>query len=201
MDIRVMLMDDNEVFRRGLMQLIDQAPWGHVIAQTGSMDECLRTIGAVKPDILLLDFYISRGEKSFAYVNRLKELSPTTKIVMLTMSDEDVDVHESTRYPVDGYLLSSSPFSQIEQGILDVYSGKVVLASSLGASLYRHLLERSNLEALTMREREILSLVQQGKTNREIAAQLFVSEFTVKAHVSNILEKTGCSKRSELASL
>lgn len=194
-------MDDNGIFRRGLAQLIDQSEWGEVAGESGEIRDCINRLASIRPDVLLLDLYIGRGEKSFDYIPQLKEASPETKIVLLTMSQDDIDIATSTRYGLSGYLLSSSSFETIERGILAACSGKVVLDEGLGVKLYEHLMKRSSLQALSIREKEILELVRQGKSNKEIAQALYISEFTVKAHVSNILGKVGATRRSELLDL
>ena len=196
-----MLMDDNEVFRKGLVQLINQTKWGFVCADTGSISECKTLLGRYRPDVLLLDIYIGGEDKSFEHIPRLKAQSPNTKIIILSVSKENDDIQLSARYPISGYLLSSSPFSKIERAILDVAKDRVVLSDELGPQIFAYMLSHSADKALTYREKEVLKLVQEGLSNREIGQRLFISEYTVKAHVRNILEKTGSSRRKELIDL
>ena len=198
MSLKIMIIDDHELFRKGLIQLIDQAGWGRVVADADNAPDGLLALENHKPDILLLDLYIERNTTSFPFISQIKAISPHTKNVLLTVSEDEKDILEASNYQVDGYLLKSTPFSQLEIYLQEIARGKVIISDSLASSLFRELQNKNQTQSLSLREREVLALIKRGKPNRDIAAALFISENTVKIHVSNILEKMGVRKRSEL---
>jgi len=196
--LRIMIIDDHELFRKGLIQLINQTIWGQVVADAGNISDGLVMMGDVLPDILLLDLYLGRNTRSFDYISKLKDISPNTKIVLLTVSEDEKDIWGASEYQIDGYLLKSTPFSELELYLQEIWRGKVIISDSLGSSLFRELQQKHIAQNLSSREREVLQLIRQGKTNKDIAATLFISENTVKIHVSNILDKMCVRRRSEL---
>jgi len=196
--LRIMIIDDHELFRKGLIQLINQTIWGQVVADAGNISDGLVMMGDVLPDILLLDLYLGRNTRSFDYISKLKDISPNTKIVLLTVSEDEKDILGASEYQIDGYLLKSTPFSELELYLQEIWRGKVIISDSLGSSLFRELQQKHIAQNLSSREREVLQLIRQGKTNKDIAATLFISENTVKIHVSNILDKMCVRRRSEL---
>lgn len=197
----IMIIDDNEIFRRGLVQLIHQAGWGRVVAEADNMEAGVDMLKAQHPDLLILDLYIDADHKCFDHISAIKERLPAMKIIILTVSEEQYDIFEATQYQIDGYLLKSAPFSQLERDIQDIYNGKIIISNSLGGMLFRYLQTRNEYSILSMREREVLALLRQGMTNKSIAQKLFISENTVKIHVSNIFAKLNVKKRSELLDL
>jgi len=196
--LRIMMIDDHELFRKGLLQLINQTEWGQVVADTGRIADGIQAIQAAQPDILLLDLYLDRSTTSFDYIAQLKDLSPQTKIVLLTVSEDEKDILTASEHQIDGYLLKSTPFSELELYLQEIWRGKVIISDSLGSSLFKELQQKHVAQNLSTREREVLALIRQRKTNKDIAAALFISENTVKIHVSNILDKMGVHRRSEL---
>ena len=198
MALRVMVIDDHEIFRKGIIQLLNQTQWGQVVAEAETIPKGLKLIDSVQPDVLLLDLYVDRNVKSFEFINKIKCLSPKTKVILLTISEDEKDVFEASQHKVDGYLLKSTNFSQLEACIQDIWKGETIISESLGSTLFKELQIKSTTQNLSSREREVLALVKQGKTNKTIASELFISEYTVKIHVSNILKKMNVRKRNEL---
>jgi len=193
-----MVIDDHEIFRKGIIQLLNQTQWGQVVSEAETIQKGLALIGNVLPDVLLLDLYVDRSTKSFDYINEIKSLSPKTKVILLTISEDEKDVFEASQHKVDGYLLKSTNFSQLEAYIQDIWKGETIISESLGSTLFKELQTKNTTQNLSTREREVLVLVKQGKTNKAIATALFISEYTVKIHVSNILKKMSVRKRHEL---
>ena len=198
MKLTIMIIDDHEIFRKGIIQLINQTNWGRVVAEAENLHSGLKLIRETKPDVLLLDLYIDRDVKSFEAVAKIKSLSPLTKVILLTVSEDEKDIYEASQYKVDGYLLKSTSFTKLEAYIQDIWKGNIIISDSLGSSLFKELQTKYSTKNLSLREREVLSLVKQGLTNKDIALRLCISEYTVKIHVSNILGKMGARKRSQL---
>ena len=196
-----MSIDDHEVFRSGLIQLINQSDWGTVVAEADTPTLALERIKSASPDILLLDLYLGNHTKSYDFISELKHLSPKTKIILLTVSEDEKDIYEASQYDVDGYLLKSTPFSQLESAILNIWNGEVIISERLGSTLFKELQNKKQLQGLSKRERNVFRLIQKNMTNKEIAAELNISENTVKIHVGNVLYKMGVNKRSELSNL
>jgi two-component system nitrate/nitrite response regulator NarL len=198
MVLSVMIIDDHEIFRKGIIQLLNQTKWCQVAAEAETIQAGLELVKKVKPDILLLDLYIDRNTKSFGYIDEIKSLSPKTKVILLTISEDEKDIFQATQHKVDGYLLKNTNFTQLEAYVQDIWKGETIISDSLGSTLFKELQTQSTTHSLSMREKEVLALVKKGRTNKAIAADLFISEFTVKIHVSNILRKMSVRKRNEL---
>ena len=197
--IKIAIIDDHELFRSGLSQLINQTGWGCVVGQASDIASGLKMLQESGPDILLLDLYLRHSEKSFASVEEMSKLCPDIKIVFLTVSEDEDDIFEATKYPnIYGYILKSTPFSELEKHILSVNEGKTIVSNVLASSMFRSLQQQNNISVLSTREKEILGLIKLGLSNKEIAKALFISENTVKVHVSNIFEKLNVTKRSQL---
>ncbi|MDD3654397.1 MAG: response regulator transcription factor [Desulfotomaculaceae bacterium] len=198
MTLGIVVIDDHEIFRRGLIQLLNQTEWAEVLADADNLVDGIELIKKLRPDILLLDLYINHDKKSFEAIPKIKAISPDTNVILLTVSDNEKDVFEASQYKVDGYLLKSTPFSKLEDSIQNIWKGDVLISDSLGSTLFKGLQNKYNSQSLSLREREILALIKKGMTNKDIASALFISENTVKIHVSNILKKMGVHKRTEM---
>jgi len=198
MKLSIVLIDDHDIFRRGLIQLINQTEWGEVLADSDNLTAGIELIKNIRPNILLLDLYINRNTKSFDSLHEIHALSPSTKVILLTVSEYEKDIIEASQYNIDGYLLKSMPFPRLESDIKKIWEGNVLLSDSLGSVLFKELQSKNSLQNLSLREREVLELIKQGKSNKHIASVLFISENTVKIHVSNILKKIGVHKRTSI---
>jgi two-component system, NarL family, nitrate/nitrite response regulator NarP len=198
MKLSIVLIDDHDIFRRGLIQLINQTEWGEVLADSDNLTAGIELIKNIRPNILLLDLYINRNTKSFDSLHEIHALSPSTKVILLTVSEYEKDIIEASQYNIDGYLLKSMPFPRLESDIKKIWEGNVLLSDSLGSILFKELQSKNSLQNLSLREREVLELIKQGKSNKYIASVLFISENTVKIHVSNILKKIGVHKRTSI---
>jgi two-component system NarL family response regulator len=201
--VRVVLVDDQELFRRGLTMLLGVEEDIEVVGEAGDGVSAVDLVAATAPDVVLLDVRMPKRSGLQACI-RIKELVPTTKIVMLTVSDEEGDLYEAVKNGASGYLLKDSSIDEVAQAIRVVAEGQSLISPSMAAKLIDEFKEMSRSDRdqamtpkLTDRELEVLRLVAKGLNNREAASQLFISENTVKNHVRNILEKLQLHSRME----
>jgi two-component system NarL family response regulator len=201
--VRVLVVDDQELFRRGLIMLLGGDTDIEVVGEAA--DGVTATELAVKtaPDVILLDVRMPRRTGVEA-CRAIKEVVPAAKIIMLTVSDEEADLYESVKNGASGYLLKDSSIEEVAQAIRVVNEGQSLISPSMAVKLIDEFKQMSKPEReqgpglrLTDRELEVLRLVAKGLNNREVAKELFISENTVKNHVRNILEKLQLHSRME----
>ncbi len=201
--IRVILADDQELFRRGLTMLLSQEPDIEVVAEAGDGIAATDLATSMAPDVVLLDVRMPR-RSGIEACRAIKEANPSAKVIMLTVSDEEADLYEAVKGGAAGYLLKDSSIEEVAQGIRVVADGQSLISPSMAVKLIDEFKQMSKPERsqvpglrLTERELEVLRLVATGMNNREIAKQLFISENTVKNHVRNMLEKLQLHSRME----
>jgi two-component system NarL family response regulator len=201
--VRVVVVDDQELFRRGLTMLLGVEPDIDVVGEAGDGVSAVELVVETMPDIVLLDVRMPKRSGLEACMG-IKELAPSTRIIMLTVSDEEGDLYEAVKNGASGYLLKDSSIDEVAQAIRVVAEGQSLISPSMAAKLIDEFKEisRSDRESgsaprLTDRELEVLRLVAKGLNNREVAKQLFISENTVKNHVRNILDKLQLHSRME----
>jgi DNA-binding NarL/FixJ family response regulator len=201
--VRVLVVDDQELFRRGLIMLLGSDSDIEVVGEAA--DGVTATELAVKtaPDVILLDVRMPRRTGVEA-CRAIKEAVPSAKIIMLTVSDEEADLYESVKNGASGYLLKDSSIEEVAQAVRVVNEGQSLISPSMAVKLIDEFKQMSKPEReqgpalrLTDRELEVLRLVAKGLNNREVAKELFISENTVKNHVRNILEKLQLHSRME----
>jgi DNA-binding NarL/FixJ family response regulator len=195
--LNIMIIDDHELFRNGMRKLFEKCSWVNSCCDKATVAGGLQAMKIDPPDILLLDLYLGH-DCSFKLIDAIRETSPKTKIIMLTVSDSPNDLQQAVKQRVDGYLAKNMPFSKLEEAIQDVHHGKMYISESLANSVFQALYNIQNTAALTQQERIIMQHVQKGMTNREIAVAMFISIYTVKNHVSNIMRKMNVSRRYQL---
>lgn len=201
-ECRVLLIDDHPLLRRGIGQLLDLEPDLHVVGEAGSGDEGLRLARELDPDLIVLDLNMP-GEDGFAVLDALRAADLDARIVVFTVSDAQTDVVRALRSGADAYLLKDMPPMEMVAAIRKVARGGIALSPRL-ADLLALALRREEpavdpLEALTEREREILALIADGRTNKAIARDLGIALGTVKVHAKHILKKLGLNSRVEAA--
>ena len=201
--VRVLVVDDQELFRRGLIMLLSGDTDIEVVGEAS--DGITATELAVKtaPDVILLDVRMPRRTGVEA-CRGIKEAVPSAKIIMLTVSDEEADLYEAVKSGAAGYLLKDSSIEEVAQAVRVVADGQSLISPSMAVKLIDEFKQMSRPERehvpglrLTDRELEVLRLVAKGMNNREIAKELFISDNTVKNHVRNILEKLQLHSRME----
>jgi two-component system NarL family response regulator len=201
--IRVLIVDDHALFRRGLEMVLEQEPDIEVVGEASDGAEALTKAVDSTPDIVLLDVRMPKRTGLEACME-IKQLVPAARIIMLTVSDEEADLYEAVKNGASGYLLKDSSIDEVAQAVRVVAEGQSLISPSMAVKLLDEFKEMSRTDReqvptprLTDRELEVLRLVATGLNNREVAKQLFISENTVKNHVRNILEKLQLHSRME----
>jgi DNA-binding NarL/FixJ family response regulator len=203
--IRVLIVDDHALFRRGLEMVLAQEPDIEVVGEAADGSEAVTMAGEMAPDIVLMDVRMPRRGGIDA-TSAIKQAVPSAKIVMLTISDEEADLYDAIKAGAMGYLLKEISIDEVAADIRAVYNGQSLISPSMAskllsefASMIKNKDDRPQLPTprLTDREMEVLRLVAKGLNNRDIAKQLFISENTVKNHIRNILEKLQLHSRME----
>jgi DNA-binding NarL/FixJ family response regulator len=203
--IRIVIADDHELFRRGLRMVLEDEEDIEVVGEAGDGEEVVDLATEAAPDVVVMDVRmpILSGIEA---TERIKEDLPTTKILMLTISDEEDDLYEAIKAGANGYLLKEISIDEIGNAVRSVNGGQSLISPSMAskllnefAAMVRKEEEKQQVPAprLTPREMEVLEHVAKGMNNREIAKALFISENTVKNHVRNILEKLHLHSRME----
>ncbi|AMB40913.1 response regulator transcription factor [Paenarthrobacter sp. AT5] len=216
--IRVALVDDQQLVRSGFGMLINSQPDLEVVAEAGNGIEAVQALNATAADVVLMDVRMP-GMDGIEATRRILEQAATqpegsqraeVKIVVLTTFDLDEYALAAIRAGASGFLLKDAPPEELLEAIRTVYRGDAVIAPSTTRRLLDHVApllrmqtpEQSEhaaaVERLTAREREVFTLIAQGKSNPEIAAELFLSEATVKTHVGHILAKLGARDRVQI---
>lgn len=202
--ITLLIVDDHPVVRDGLTAILGTQPDFKVIGQAGSGEEALTLDNLYQPDVILLDLEMP-GMDGVETLQLLRQDRPAVRVVVFTAFDTDERILSALQAGAKGYLLKGAPRSELFEAIRVVHQGgsllHPVVASRLLDSLVSGDLHEKPLEELTPREREVLALLAQGKTNKEIAAHLVITERTVKFHISAILGKLGAGNRTEAVTI
>ncbi len=203
--VRVLIADDQAVFRRGLFVVLSTEENIEVVAEAENGEEAIAKTEELAPDVVLMDVRMPRVNGIEA-ARAIREISPSTKILMLTVSDEEDDLYQAIKAGANGYLLKEISVEEVANAIRAVAQGQSLISPSMASkllnefnSLAKRAEERDQYLAprLTSRELDVLRQVARGMSNREIADTLFISENTVKNHVRNILEKLHLHSRME----
>jgi two-component system NarL family response regulator len=201
--IRVAVVDDQELFRRGLIMLLTVEDDIEVVGEAGDGVAATELAAATVPDVVLMDVRMPKRSGIEACL-AIKEAAPSAKIIMLTVSDEEADLYDAVKNGASGYLLKDSSIDEVAQAIRVVADGQSLISPSMAVKLLDEFKQMSRPDRqqvpsprLTDRELEVLRLVAQGLNNRDAAKELFISENTVKNHVRNILEKLQLHSRME----
>ena len=200
--ITVLVVDDHSVVRQGLRTFLDSESGIEVVGEAADGAEAVERVRELVPDVVLMDL-VMPGLNGIAATRQIAELSPTTRVLVLTSFGEDDKVFPSLRAGATGYLLKDATAEQLASAIRSVASGVVSLDRQVAS---RVLDEFSALQSglprtstLTSREKEVLTLIARGLTNKEIARDLTISVKTVKTHVSNVLSKLHLLDRTQAA--
>ena len=203
--IRVLVVDDHALFRRGLQMVLGHEVDIEVVGEAGDGAEAVVLASALLPDIVLMDVRMPR-RSGIEACTAIKDVVPSARIVMLTISDDEADLYDAIKAGASGYLLKEISIDEVAAAIRSVAGGQSLISPSMAskllaefATMMRRGDERQQVSAprLTERELEVLKLVARGMNNRDIAKELFISENTVKNHIRNILEKLQLHSRME----
>jgi DNA-binding NarL/FixJ family response regulator len=192
----LLLIDDHELFRDGLRAVLSTRAEFQVVGEAGTAAEGLTAFQKHQPDVTLLDLKLPDGT-GLEVLAKIRSHDPRARVLMLTTYDGDEDIHRAMKAGASGYLLKSIPSAQLFEAIKAVHEGRQYYPPAVK----ERLAERASFEELTAREVEVLTLIAKGMSNKDIAGVLKASEFTIKAHVRNILAKLGVEARTEAAML
>jgi len=199
---RVFLLDDHEVVRRGLRELFDSEDDLTVVGEAATAEEALARVPSTRPDVAVLDVRLPDGD-GVEVCRDLRSAMPDLKCLMLTSFADDEALFSAILAGASGYVLKQIKGSDLVSAVRRVAAGESLLDPSLTRQVMERLrgenMEDERLARLTAQERNILELIADGKTNRQIADDLYLAEKTVKNYVSNLLSKMGFARRTEAA--
>ncbi|HEY7196207.1 MAG TPA: response regulator transcription factor [Gaiellaceae bacterium] len=204
-DLRVLLVDDHDLFRTGLKNLLGEQGL-HVAGEAENGDVAVRLVQELAPDVVVMDLNMP-GPSGVDTIREITAMAPLTRVVVLTISDDDNDVVSAVMSGACGYLLKDASVDQLVAGIRAAAAGESLISPQIAAKMLQLLrANQSSADAadrirseLSDREIEVLKLIANGKDNAEIARQLFISPKTVKNHISNILMKLQIENRIQAA--
>lgn len=204
--VKVFLLDDHEVVRRGLSDLLDAEPDITVVGEAGTVEQALARAPALRPDVAVLDVRLPDGD-GITVCRELRSRMPGLACLMLTSFDDEDALLDSIMAGAAGYVLKQIKGSDLVSAVRTVATGQSMLDPATTARLMHSLRdpetgkvpEDARLSALSERERAVLELIGEGLTNRQIAKQLYLSEKTVKNHISRLLGKLGVERRVQAA--
>ena len=199
MPVRIVLADDHAVVRAGLRLLLDAESDMEVVAEAGDADAALRAVLGHKPDVLILDLNMPGEITSLDALPGVRERSPQTSTVILTMQEDPEFARQALRHGALGYVLKEAADAELVEAVRRAAAGDTYLNPSLGARLAAAPPESSRWpDGLSEREVEVLRLIALGHTNAEIGQQLFLSVRTVETHRAHVQQKLNRSSRAEL---
>lgn len=198
--IRMMLVDDHAVLRDGLRSILEIEPDIEVVGEAVSGNEVLSIVEQCVPDVILMDINLP-GKDGVEVTALVKKHFPRSKILVLTTYDHEEYFMSSLRAGADGYLLKDATSEQVVEAIRTVYQGNSIIHPSMTRKLVTYHQQQQgvkpNEHELTEREKEVLLALVNGLSNKEIAKQLFISDKTVKIHISKIFKKLNVKSRSQ----
>ncbi|AYA15795.1 DNA-binding response regulator [Streptomyces alfalfae] len=203
--IRVFLLDDHEVVRRGVHDLLDDEPDITVVGEAATVEQALVRVPALRPRVAVLDVRLPDGD-GVTVCRELRSRMPELSCLMLTSFDDEEALLDSIMAGASGYVLKQIQGSDLVSAVRTVAAGQSLLDPSATARLMARLRQAEEpepepdaLPGLTEREREILALIGEGLTNRQIGRRLYLAEKTVKNHISRLLAKLGVERRIQAA--
>ena len=205
--VRVLVVDDQALFREALVTLLGARPEVEVVGEAGNGQQALEQAAALRPDVVLMDLHMPVLD-GVATTRRLRVEQPGVRVLALTTFDDDEDVFAALRAGALGYLLKDVSSDRLVEAVLSAARGESVLQPSVAAKVVARFAQlddapRSRPQPLVVplseRELDVLRLLADGRSNREIATALFLAEGTVKNHVTNVLGKLGARDRTQAA--
>ena len=204
--LRLIIVDDHKIVRQGLSAILSLESDFDVVGEAGSLEEAVSLTKSLEPHVVIMDVRLEE-ESGIEACREIKAALPETKVLMLTSYGDDEAIFSSIMAGACGYLLKNTSKAELIGAIRAVGQGQVLLDPAITKKVTDRLVYlssreiKSDSEELSERELEVLALVARGLTNKDIAERLFLSEHTVRNHVSHILQKLGLSRRSEAAAI
>ena len=205
--IRVVLADDHPIYRDGLARTLGDAAGITVVGMAADGEEAAEVVARTRPDVVLLDVSMPKGG-GIAALTRIMQMDPAPRVAMLTASEEDGDLMQSVRLGALGYILKGVGADELVEVVRDLHAGRTYVSPGLAGQLLVAMrrpvavaAEPNPLDDLSRREEDILKLVAQGKSNREVGEALDLQEKTVKHYMTSILQKLQVRNRVEAAML
>lgn len=204
--IRLLVVDDHEIVRAGLRMLLSSGAEIEIVGEAGTKSEAVSEAARLKPDVVLLDIRLPDGN-GFEACRQIQSLSADTRVLFLTAFSDDETVFEGISAGADGYLLKEINREKLSEAIKNVAAGQSVIDPVLIPRVFNRLrnqltdepIPKNKLAVLSNQERRIVALVAEGKTNKQIAADMGLSDKTVKNYLSNALDKLKLTRRSQAA--
>ncbi len=201
--IKILLVDDHEVVRMGLRTLLERRENIAVVGEAGTVEEAVASAERTEPDVIVMDIRLPDGSGVDA-CREIRGQRPETKVIMLTSYADDEAIYGSIMAGASGYLLKQTRGQDLASAIGRVAAGESLLDPGITEKVLKRMRqlaegESDDLAALTPQERKIIGFIAEGKTNKEIAEEVFLSDKTVKNYVSSILSKLNLRRRSEAA--
>jgi DNA-binding NarL/FixJ family response regulator len=196
--IRILVADDHPVVRDGLVAMLGTQPDFEVVGEAATGPEAVQGVTALQPDVMLLDLEMPEMD-GVEVLQHLRQENQDARVIVFTAFDTDERIVAAVRAGAQGYLLKGTPREELFQAVRVVHAGGSTLQPVVASKLLRQVSE--DFEPLTPRELEVLSLAARGLQNKEIAAELVITERTVKFYVSSILSKLGASNRTEAVAI
>jgi DNA-binding NarL/FixJ family response regulator len=206
--IQLLIIEDNRLLRDGIVSMLKKQADMHVVATAGNGENILKMIGQFNPNIVLLDLGL-RNQSSLRIVKSVKQHYPEVKSIVTDLIPIQSDVLQFVEAGVSGFLLKDATINDFMKTIRSVFQGEQILPAHLTGSLFSQIVENAlngsqpsmiiESVRMTKREKQVIELIADGSTNKEIAQELHLSPFTVKSHVHNILEKLTLHTRIQIA--
>lgn len=202
MTITVLIVEDQTLMRQGLKTILDLEPGLRVVGEASDGAEGVEAALRLRPDVVLMDVQMPKLNGVLATTDLIRQW-PEARVIILTTVDRDDYVYQGVRAGALGYLLKDTPAHQLIETIRRVQAGEVFIQPEIASRALREMMRptEATLEPLSEREREVLVLLAQGASNKEIAEKLFITEGTVKNHVSNVLGKLQAENRTHAAAI
>ena len=201
--IRILIVDDHDLVREGIRTMLEQEPGFEVVGEVGDGQEAIRRVRELAPDVVLMDVALPGGIGGLEATEAILSERPATRVIILTQYEQGEYIRRALKIGAQGYLLKRSASSQLKEAIRTVARGERYLHPVAAEELVELVtsgrsLDLEDYESLTQRERQVLKLLAEGKTSRDIAKYLGVSLKTAMTHRSNLMAKLGMHSRAEV---
>lgn len=200
--LRILIADDHAILREGIKELLIKKPEFEVVGEAADGADAVHMANALKPDVVLLDISMPNLD-GLAATREIKKKHPDIKILILTIHDSEEYIYQILKYGADGYVLKEAAYEELIMAIESVARGKKYLSPSISSDVIDRYVKSTGpsgtpLDVLTQKEKEVLRLIAEGHTNREIAQKLFISVKTVEFHRLNLMKKLDIHNQASL---